>query len=124
MKEILRLHVVFISHTESRCPSRDALQLVLKNVAPSIALDGEQYFPPPHLIQIFVARYANLAYDRFERFAGCWRFFVASPFFASVSTVAGISYHLLRSSMTDLMIDVTSVGEASNKTVSTVMGAS
>lgn len=103
MKEILRLHVILISHTESRCPSLYSLQLILKHVAPSIALNGEQYFPPTHLIQILVARDADLAYDRFERFVGVGAFFRFPPSsagFISFGMVDGTNSHSVRISTT------------------------
>lgn len=103
MKEILRLHIVLIPHAEGTRPSRDALQLVLKYIAPSIALNGEQYFPPPHLIQIFVARDADLAYARFERFVGVCPFFRFPPSsegFISLGIVEGTNSHSVRISTT------------------------
>ena len=103
MKEILRLHVVFISHAECARPSRDALQLILKHVSPSITLDGEQDFPPPYLIQVFVARNANLAYARFERFVGVCPFFRFPPSsegFISFGMVDGTNSHSVRISTT------------------------
>ena len=103
MQEILRLHVVLITHAEGRCPGGDALQLILKHVAPSIALDGEQYFPPPHLIQVFVARNANLAYARFERFVGVCPFFRFPPSavgFISFGIDDGTKSHSVRISTT------------------------
>ena len=103
MQEILRLHVVLIPHAESRCPGGDSLQLILKHVAPSVALDGEQYFPPPHLIQILVARDADLAYARFERFVGVCPFFRFPPSvdgFISFGIVDGTNSHSVRISTT------------------------
>ena len=103
MEEVLRLYVVLITHAEGRCPCRDALKLILKHVSPSVALDGEQYLPPPHLIQIFVARYADLAYARFERFVGVCPFFRFPPSavgFISLGIVAGTKSHSVRISTT------------------------
>ena len=103
MQEILRLHVVLISHTEGRCPGCDALKLVLKYVAPSVALDGEQDFPPPHFIHKLVARYADLAYARFERFVGVCPFFRFPPSsdgFISLGIDDGTKSHSVRISTT------------------------
>ena len=111
MQEILRLYVVLITHAEGTRPSRDALQLILKHVAPSIALNGEQYFPPTHLIQILVARYADLAYARFERFVGVGAFFRFPPSsagFISFGMVVGTNSHSVRISTTACTIFTTS----------------
>ena len=114
MKKVLRLYVVFISHTESRCPGGDSLQLILKNVAPAIALNDEQNLPPLHLIQIFVAGATNLAYDRLERFVGVYPFFrCPSPFSSiSFSMVEGIADHSARISSTAFIMSMISAREA------------
>ena len=114
MKKILWLYVVFVSHTESRCPSRDALQLILKHVAPAVALNDKQNFPPHHLIQILVAVAPNLAYDRFEGFVGVCPFFrCPSPFSSiSFSMVEGIATHSARISITVLIMSMISAREA------------
>ena len=103
MQEILRLYVVLITNAEGRCPGGDSLQLVLKYVAPSVALDGEQDFPPPHFIHKLVARYADLAYARFERFVGVCPFFRFPPSsagFISFGMVEGTNNHSVRISTT------------------------
>lgn len=114
MKKVLRLHVILISHTESRCPGGDSLQLILKRVAPAVALNDEQDFPPPHFIQVFVAVASNLAYDRFERLVGVGAFFRFPSSFSSISfsMVEGIADHSARISSTVLIMSMISAREA------------
>ena len=86
--QVLRLFAFFISHTESGSPSLYALKLILKHVAPPIALNDEQDFPPLHLIQIFVAVAPDLAYYDFEGLVGVLAFFRLP--FPSVSSISGL----------------------------------
>lgn len=106
MQKILRLHVVLVTHTEGRCPSCDTLQLVLKYASPSIALNGKQYLPPTHFIQVFPPRDADFAYDRFERFVGVGAFFTFPPLLGFISslTVEGTKSHSALISTTFLVI--------------------
>ena len=94
----MRSFAIFVAHTESRSPCLNALQLILKHVAPSVALNNEQDFPPLHLIQIFVAVAPDLAYDRLERFVGAGAFFGLSPCCAFISSwmVDGTKSHSVR----------------------------
>ena len=114
VKEVLWLFAFFIAHTESTRPSLDALQLILKHVAPAVALNDKQNFPPPHLIQIFVAVASNLAYDRFEGLVGVCPFFRFPSFFSSISfsMVEGIATHSARISSTVLIMSMISAREA------------
>ena len=86
--QVLRLFAFFIAHTESGSPSLYALQLILKYVAPAVALNGKQNFPPPHLIQIFVAVAPDLAYYNFEGLVGVLAFFPLP--FPSRSSISGL----------------------------------
>jgi len=111
MQKVLWLHIVLIPHAVGRCPGCDSLQLILKHVASSVALDGEQDFPPPHLIQKLVARYADLAYARFERLVGVCPFFRFPPSsagFISFGIVEGTNSHSVRISTTACTIFTTS----------------
>ena len=97
VNQILRSFSIFVAHTESGCPCLNALQLILKHVAPSVALDDEQYLPPLHLIQIFVAVAPDLAYDYFEGLVGVLTFFrLLSRSFISGLIVFGTCIHSLR----------------------------
>ena len=99
VNQVLRLFAFFIAHTESGSPSLYALQLILKHVTPAIALDDEQYFPPLHLIQIFVAVAPDLAYYDFEGLVGVLAFFrLPFPSRSSISglMVDGTCIHSLR----------------------------
>ena len=99
VNQVLRLFAFFIAHTEGTCPRLNALQLILKHVAPAIALDDEQDFPPLHLIQIFVAVAPDLAYYDFEGLVGVLTFFrLPFPSRSSISglMVDGTSIHSLR----------------------------
>ena len=102
MEELIRLHVVLITHAIGRSPCCDSLQLILKHVAPAIALNDEQYLPPAHIIQILVAVAPDLAYDYFERFVGVRAFFGFAPFLSSISfsMVLGTNTHSWRICMT------------------------
>ncbi len=86
--QVLRLFAFFISHAEGTCPSLNALQLILKHVAPSIALDNQQNLPPLHLIEIFVAVAPDLAYYDFEGLVGVLTFFRLP--FPSRSSISGL----------------------------------
>ena len=115
MKKILWLHVLLVAHTIGRSPCRDALQLILENISPSIALYDEKYLPPAHLIEKFVPVSTNLAYDRFECFVGAstfFCFFVSVFSFISVSMVEGTMSQSFCISTTALIISMTSVREA------------
>ena len=99
VNQVLRSFAIFVSHTESGCPSLYALQLILKHVAPAVALDDEQDFPPLHLIQIFVAVAPDLAYYDFEGLVGVSAFFrLPFPSRSSISglMVLGTCIHSLR----------------------------
>ena len=114
MQKVLWLHIILIPHAEGRCPGGDSLQLILKRVAPAVALNDEQDFPPPHFIQVFVAVASNLAYDRFERLVGVGAFFRFPSSFSSISfsMVEGIADHSARISSTVLIMSMISAREA------------
>ena len=99
VNQVLRLFAFFIAHTESGSPRLNALKLILKHVAPAIALDDEQDFPPIHLIQIFVSGAPDLAYYDFEGLVGVLAFFrLPFPSRSSISglMVDGTCIHSLR----------------------------
>ena len=88
VNQVLRLFAFFIAHTESGSPSLYSLQLILKHVAPAIALDGEKDFPPLHLIEILMPVAPDLAYDYFEGLVGVLTFFRLP--FPSRSSISGL----------------------------------
>ena len=86
---ILRQFTVLISHTEHGSPSLDALKLILKDVAPAVAPDDENYIQVTHLIEVLAAVSPDFAYDLLELVAGGGTFFPSSGVGASSVSVAG-----------------------------------
>ena len=62
-QDVLRLLVVWISHTEHRGPHVHSLQLIVENVAALIASDDATDLPALHLIEEVATRNAYFAND-------------------------------------------------------------
>ena len=88
VNQVLRSFSVFVAHTESGCPCLNALKLILKHVAPAVALNNEKNFPPLHLIEILMPVAPDLAYYDFEGLVGVCAFFCLP--FPSRSSISGL----------------------------------